>query len=253
MPTLQSRNNNDETGEAHKNRFTNGQIATHRHYPKPKSDNPTSKGYGTFLVGLAISALLGLGLGYLYYLYQQNQAATGQAINPIGDNTSQSRDVATDDLESSNDIENSNDLNAIDPPPTQTTATPLPAPQTLNLQVNHPNRSVMQLTGITFAEDSTTVELTVTNNSKNPIKLNDNQDMVIKDDLGNSYNLVPAPENPELVVQPSTTLDGEFVFLGQIPPSASSLTLTTNDRSGGNQVNTPNPKMIIANIPLQRQ
>lgn len=253
MPTLQSRNNNDETGEAHKNRFTNGQIATHRHYPKPKSDNPTSKGYGTFLVGLVISALLGLGLGYLYFLYQQNQAATGQALNPIGDNTSQSTDAATDDLGNSNALENSGDLTAIKPPAAQTTATPLPAPQTLNLQVNHPNGSVMQLRGITFAEDSTTVELAVTNNSRNPIKLNDNQDMVLKDDLGNQYNLVPAPENPELVVQPGTTLDGEFVFLGQIPPSASSLTLTTNDRSGGNQANTPNPKMVIANIPLQGQ
>jgi type 1 fimbria pilin len=62
----------------------------------------------------------------------------------------------------------------------------------------------MQLTGITFAEDSTTVELAVTNNSRNPIKLNDNQDMVLRDDLGNQYNLVPAPENPELVVQPGT-------------------------------------------------
>jgi hypothetical protein len=244
MPTLQSRNDNDKTGEAPRNRFTNGEAATHRHYPKAKSDNPTSKGYGTFIVGLAISALLGLGLGYLYFLYQQNQAATGQAGNPIGDNTSQSTDATTDDLE------NSGDLAAIQPPAVQTTATSLRAPQTLNLQVNDPNGSVMQLTGITFAEDSTTVELTVTNNSRNPIKLNDNQDMVLKDDLGNSYNLVPAPENPELVIQPGTTLDGEFVFLGQIPASASSLTLVTNNRTGGNQAN--NPKMIIANIPLQR-
>lgn len=247
MPTLQNRNNNDKTGEAPKNRFTNGQIATHDSYPKPKSDNPTRKGYGTFIVGLAISALLGLGLGYLYFLYQQNQAATGQALNPVGDNTSQSTDAATDDLE------NSGDLTAINPSAAQTTATPLPAPQTLNLQVNHPNGSVMQLRGITFAEDSSTVELAVTNNSRNPIKLNDNQDMVLRDDLGNQYNLVPAPENPELVVQPGTTLDGEFVFLGQIPPSASSLTLTTNDRSGGNQANTSNPKIVTANIPLQGQ
>ncbi|NEQ24787.1 MAG: DUF4352 domain-containing protein [Microcoleus sp. SIO2G3] len=111
----------------------------------------------------------------------------------------------------------------------------------------------MQIIGVTFAEDSTTVELTVTNNSRNPIKLNDNQDMVLKDDLGNQYNLIPAAENPELVVQPGTTLDGEFVFLGQIPASASSLTLTTNDKSSGNQANTANPKMVIANIPIQRQ
>lgn len=146
-----------------------------------------------------------------------------------------------------------NPTTATNSPLVQTDTAPLPAPQTLNLQVNHANGSVLRLTQVSFGEDNITTNLAATNGYKDAIKLNKSDDMVLKDSLGNQYNLAAPPDNPEITIQPGTTLKGQFVFKGRIAPSANSITLTTNSKFGTSAEFSITPELVIANIPVQGQ
>ncbi|MGK7949890.1 MAG: hypothetical protein AB4368_14175 [Xenococcaceae cyanobacterium] len=96
------------------------------------------------------------------------------------------------------------------------------------------------------------LSLAITNGYKNEIRLNSNNDMRLRDNLGNIYNLATLPQNPEVKVSPGQTLTGQFVFLGRISPQASSLTLVTNDkRYGSEELYSTRPKIAIANIPIE--
>lgn len=126
----------------------------------------------------------------------------------------------------------------------------LPASQTLTLQVNHPNGSTARLNQVTFGEDSITADLALTNGYRSAIRLNSSHDMVITDNIGNQYNLAEPPNNEFISIDPGTTLKGQFVFKGRLAPSATSITLTTNNKYGGNQNYSTNPKMSF-DVPLQ--
>lgn len=134
--------------------------------------------------------------------------------------------------------------------PTTTPAAALPPAPTVNLQVNHPNGSSARLTQLTFNEDSITAYLSITNGYKDAIKLNSNEDFVITDNFGNPYNLAVPPDNPEINIAPSTTLKGQFVFKGRIAPNVSSLTITTNQKSGTDATSSISPKLVL-NVPIQ--
>ena len=127
----------------------------------------------------------------------------------------------------------------------------LPANQTLDLQANHANGSVIRLKKISFQDDSTIADLAITNGYKNEIRLNNNRDMLLRDNLGNIYNLATVPQNPEVKIPPGQTLTGKFVFLGRISPQANSLTLATNDKYGLNADYATRPKMLISAITVE--
>ena len=134
----------------------------------------------------------------------------------------------------------------------QPAASLLPADQDLNLQANHANGSVLRATKVTFSEDSISLNLAITNGHDNDIVLNDHDDMILRDNLGNRYNLAPPPQNPTVRVPEGSTLDGKFVFLGRINPAAVTLTLSTNDKFGGDRDFSNSPKMKITDIPVRR-
>ena len=127
----------------------------------------------------------------------------------------------------------------------------LPANQTLDLQVNHANGSVMRLNTISFQEDNMVVDLAITNGYKDSIRLNNHRDFLLRDNLGNIYNLATIPQNPEVKILPGQTLTGKFVFLGRISPQANSLTLATNDKYGLDADYATRPKMVISAIPVE--
>jgi hypothetical protein len=130
--------------------------------------------------------------------------------------------------------------------------TSLPTNQTLDLQTNHANGSVLRLKEIYFQEDNIVADIAITNGYKDEIRLNNNRDMLLRDNLGNIYNLATLLQNPEVKVSPGQTLSGKFVFLGRISPQANSLTLVTNDKYGSDRDYTNDPKMIINNIAINR-
>lgn len=137
-------------------------------------------------------------------------------------------------------------------PPAQPTPSLLPADQDLNLQANHANGSVLRVTKVTFSEDNISLTMAVTNGHDSEIVLNDSKDMILRDNLGNRYNLSPPPQNPEVRVPQGSTLEGRFSFLGRINPSASSLTFTTNDKFGSDASFAKSPKMVIPSITIKR-
>lgn len=137
------------------------------------------------------------------------------------------------------------------PRSTPTGAAKAPVSQDVDLQANHPNGTVLRLSNITFSQDSIAVSLSVTNGHKDEIRLNDHA-MLLRDNLGNRYNLSPPPQNPDVRVPSGNTLDGKFIFLGRLNPAATSLTLTTNDRYGGNSDYTNQPKITINEILVRK-
>ena len=123
----------------------------------------------------------------------------------------------------------------------------LPSSQTLNVQA-HSNGAVLRVMGIDFAGDRITLKFAVTNSLKQSIKLN-HSEMVLRDNLGNSYSLLPLPQNPELEIFSGETIKGSLIFLGRIAPTATSPTLTTNSQAESTQ--DTNPKLVVA-IPISK-
>ncbi|AFY88011.1 hypothetical protein [Chroococcidiopsis thermalis] len=204
----------------------------------------SNNGILVFLLGVVSTLLLVVLVGGGLYIFTQ-QRSTQSATNLIPSNNEPQPNAAPPPTQAETST------TAANPPAATTAIDPsLPAPQTLSLQVNHANGTTARLAGITFSDDHITADLTVTNGHRNGIRLNNSHDMVIADNLGNQYNLVEPPNNEDIRIDPNTTLKGKFVFNGRIAPGATTLTLTTNNRFGGNENFSNNPKMTF-NIPLQ--
>jgi hypothetical protein len=212
---------------------------------EPKTNRRGSNAFSGFVMGILFTLLLVLGAGiWLFFKNPQLQQLVLRQINKNAATTSPANTAA---------IPTASPLQTIETQTTTDTSSSLPPSQSLNLQVNHANGTVARLTGISFAEDSTILNLAVTNGHKDSIKLNNGQDMVLLDNLGNQYNLVAPPDNLQIEIQPGTTLRGEFVFSGRMAPSATSFSLVTNNVSGSAQSYTNLPKMKVADIPVQGQ
>lgn len=104
--------------------------------------------------------------------------------------------------------------------------TSLPLTQPVDLQANSSDGSVLRISQITFTEDSTILDLAITNGkSRWSLELNRFRRMFLRDNRGGKYNLKPPSQNPEVEVTPGSTLKGRFVFLGRVSPEADSLAL----------------------------
>lgn len=170
-----------------------------------------------------------------------------QTPNPAGGNPSNQQTPAASGQQSS-------------PLPTATVNTAqtepakaiLPQSQTLDLQTNHPNGSVLRVTRVNFSDDSISLDFAVTNGYSSEIKLAQGG-MQMRDNIGNVYNLSPPAQDPDIKVASNNSLQGKLTFLGRISPSATSLVLTTNYRYSSNSgAYDTTPKMVISNIPVQR-
>lgn len=121
----------------------------------------------------------------------------------------------------------------------------------LNLQTNHATGSVLRVVGVRFANDHIAVDLEFTNGADFEQELNAHSGnrFVLRDDLGNVYNLSPPPNNGDVAVPAGQNVAGEFVFLGRIHPDATQVTLVTNEQHGGNEDFSRSPKMTLQ-IPI---
>lgn len=124
--------------------------------------------------------------------------------------------------------------------------------QGLNLETSRPDGVFLKVTGIAVAETQIDLTLEVTNGSGSWIGLNfitPNSTMMLIDNVGNSYRLVQPADNDTVTVDSGRTLQGVFVFAGELDPRATSLTLVTNSLGQpGNESNFPTLK--IENIPV---
>jgi hypothetical protein len=138
---------------------------------------------------------------------------------------------------------------------TQPSTNQLPPEQTYELQVNRDQVWGM-LRKVAFTDNSIVVTLEVTNGSRQAIELNAKDDMYLKE-KGRSdspqYNLSPPPDNPTIVIQPGTTVTGDFVFIGRLSPTATELTLYTNAKSSYGTAKSPErPYMAFTDIFIRR-
>jgi hypothetical protein len=120
----------------------------------------------------------------------------------------------------------------------------------LSLSARHPAGVTLKLTSITVAEDSISLGVVVTNGGGADVKLNEFDDLVLIDDHGGRYRVSPPPQDSAITVRKSTTLRGSLVFAGQLDATATSLTLITNEKGGGDNQYSTRPKIVVEGIPV---
>ncbi len=239
----------------------------------PANFSGRGNGVKGFFLGMLFTVLLGLVGGGAYWFAQRqtmasqsgNQSAN-QSANQSGNSTASVGSAPVDSgaigsAPASSAPASSTAMSAAGSAPgDRSTANPLTAPvppagetfKDLNLQVNHANGSTLRVTGIAVGESTITVRMAITNGYKEAIKLQDDNDAtILKDDAGNVYNLAAPPENPTISINPNSTVRGNFVFIGQLAPSATTLTLTTNAKYGGDATYSKDPKFLVGNIPVE--
>ena len=122
----------------------------------------------------------------------------------------------------------------------------------LDIQVAHPNGTVLQLTSLQSRQTETVVGIRVINGDNREVRLNRfnrNRDGYIVVDSGERIYLSPPGSNSDLTVQPGQTMEGELVFLGRLP-QAQSAVLILNENSATDNEYTDTPGFRI-NLPLQ--
>ncbi|MEM6753095.1 MAG: hypothetical protein AAF630_09025 [Cyanobacteria bacterium P01_C01_bin.38] len=135
---------------------------------------------------------------------------------------------------------------------TQKTTTLL-TEKTLNVKAEHPNGTIGRLSNISFNAENTVVEIAVTNGFRHNIYLNlYGKGLILLDNLGNKYNLIPPLENPELKIESGTTFKGKLVFQGGVTTKADNLSLITNNQIGSDQPLTRRPKIEFY-IPITQE
>ena len=121
----------------------------------------------------------------------------------------------------------------------------------LDIQVPHPNGTVLQLTSIQSREAETVVGIRVINGDDREIQLNrfnNNRNGYIVVDSGERIYLSPPPGNRDLAIQPGQTMEGELVFLGRLPQAQSGILILNENNSVENEY-TRTPGFRI-NLPL---
>ena len=108
----------------------------------------------------------------------------------------------------------------------------------LDIQVPHPNGTVLQLTSIQSREAETVVGIRVINGDDREIQLNrfnSNRNGYIVVDSGERIYLSPPPGNRDLAIQPGQTMEGELVFLGRLPQAQSGILILNENNSRENE------------------
>jgi hypothetical protein len=230
---------------------------THRDYDHLSSRPPghrypaSNQGGGAlkgFLAGMVLMVVLGLVGASWFFLRRPAQEATVTAPDSSAAPEAVEADPVTADpatADPSQAADTPQSTLSTDAVNNQVAVGNLPPAQTLDMQINHPNGSTARLTSISFTESSIVADLTVTNGHDRTIELNRNDGMVVTDSAGNQYNLAAPPDNEDIQIEPGTTLEGQFVFMGRVAPGISDLSVITNNEFGGDQDFTTVPKFVL--------
>jgi hypothetical protein len=117
---------------------------------------------------------------------------------------------------------------------------------TVDMQKVHPNGVILRVSQVTLAKLHTTIHVSVVNGSNTPIVLNHwyrTDPTVLLDAQGNAYRLTPPQGDEEVQVPVGHSLEGTFVFLGQIPTTSKTLTLVINPTGSATDKDTAFPQL----------
>lgn len=113
----------------------------------------------------------------------------------------------------------------------------------LDIQVAHPNGTVLQLTSLQSRPTDTAIGLRVINGRTRDVELNrfpSNRTSYLLLDTGERLYLSPPPSNPRLSIPTGQTFEGELVFLGRLEPvNAAVLVLNENHATDNEHTTTP--------------
>jgi hypothetical protein len=90
---------------------------------------------------------------------------------------------------------------------------------------------VMRVTGITLGEDSTAVNIAITNGQRQPIQIDLEKNVELYDKKGkyasinNEYLLSLPQDISQIQIEPGTTMKGQLVFIGRLSPEANFIRL----------------------------
>ncbi|MCA1196413.1 hypothetical protein K9B35_00390 [Sphingomonas sp. R647] len=113
----------------------------------------------------------------------------------------------------------------------------------IDIQVAHPNGTVLQLTKLQSRQTDTVVGMRVINGRDKDIDLNrlsGNRDGYLLLDTGERLYLSPPSTNTRLSIPAGQTFEGELVFLGRLP-SVKSAVLVLNENSSADNRYTTTP------------
>ena len=121
---------------------------------------------------------------------------------------------------------------AAEAPSEATGAAPLRRVQ-VDQEQRHPNGTQVRLTGLAVDEQTIKAQVEVINGGDQEVVLNMwGEDTAITDDQGGRYPLLAPEDNTDLEVEAGSSMVGELVFAGRVPPEVSSLELVFNAVDG---------------------
>ena len=121
----------------------------------------------------------------------------------------------------------------------------------LDVQVAHPNGTVVQLTSLRTQPTATTVGIRVINGRDRDVGLNQQnlRSGYLLLDNGERLYLSPPSSNPKLSIPAGQTFEGELAFLGRLTPAANAAILVLNENSRTDTEYTITPGFRI-DLPL---
>lgn len=111
----------------------------------------------------------------------------------------------------------------------------------LDVQVAHPNGTVLQLTSLQSRQTETVVGFRVINGRDRDVELNrfnSNRAGYLVLDNGERLYLSPPATNTRLTIPAGQTFEGELVFLGRLAPVKSAVLVLNENSSADNQYTT---------------
>lgn len=128
---------------------------------------------------------------------------------------------------------------------------PLPEAIDANTALDHPAGVRLEVERIAFTDTSIEATLTLTNTGANEMVLAA-EGTYFLDDLGNGHSLVPPADNPQLLIEPGTSLEGTFVFAGRASDSATQVSLIFNASGSATDPTTQRPSFTAGPFILVR-
>jgi hypothetical protein len=116
------------------------------------------------------------------------------------------------------------------------------AAKPLDLQVAHPNGTVLQLTSLQSRPTDTAVGVRVINGRERDVDLNrfnSNRDGYLLLDTGERLYLSPPATNTKLTIPANQTFEGELVFLGRLPAVRTAILVLNENSSDSEYTTTP--------------
>ncbi len=126
---------------------------------------------------------------------------------------------------------------------------PLPDPLLIQAVSEVPNQVRVTVGTLTFTNQAVSANLVISNLGANQVALASRPTM-LADDQETRYPLVAPTDNPQLILDRGTTLEGTFAFSGRISDSAAQVLLLFN--AGGTANDPTSPSLSMGPYPLVR-